>query len=242
MRLPRSLCALLLVLWAQPAQAAVSFVSAVTATDVTDTVSTLTLANVVGSGGNVLLTGCTWRQDAGETIASVTYGGSATGITLIHDGATNEAAGALYYLVNPAGTADVVVTFSANTRSQCSALVLSGVDTASPLFDTDEGISVGTSVSLTLSNTTDGLLVDMFTRRGNNEAMTPGADQTERSAQSSGAAVILHRTSTQPATADGVMSWSWATGSDNYLIAVTLAPSSAAVNRAPRCLLLSVCE
>lgn len=204
---------------------AVAYVSDVSAADVTDTAAILTLSSVVGSGGNLLIVGVTWRADAGETIVSVLYG--LASCTLLVDGVSDEAAGALYYLVNPASTADVVVTFSGNTRSQGTATVLSGANTGAPFTDSDEGTSgAGTSVSLTLTTATGELLVDVLSKRGPNEAITIGADQTEQSAQSSGGASLLHRTSTQDGASGGVMSWTWTTAANAYYAAASVAAAA----------------
>ena len=193
------------------------------------------LSAVNGGGGNAIAICATWRQDAAQTI-TVTYGGSSTGITVIQEGVNNGRASALYYLLNAAGTEDIVITASADVfRIYGTAVVLSGVNTSAPITDSDETSITGTSSTLTLTTAADEMIVDCFSRAGSSETVTIGANQTLAGSQTSGSIGIYQRSSYQDGADGGEMSWTWTTGADAYHAAASFA---AAAVSAPRTLLL----
>jgi hypothetical protein len=194
--------------------------------------TTLTLASVVGSGGDMLFIAVNWVGTSSQTISSVTYNGSSTGITQIGtpiDPGTGRAL-ARYRLLAPSGTADVVITFSASVpNAQGTAMVLSGVNQSSPIGTSQTASAVGGSPTTTAAATSavGDLCVDCLMVQGNATSVaTVNGDQTQRSALDGGS-ILIHRTSTEAGAASVTMGWTW-TGAAAWAHAVTPVQAAAA--------------
>jgi hypothetical protein len=206
--------------------------------------TTLTLASVVGSGGDMLFIAVTWVGNSSQTISSVTYNGSSTGITQIGtpiDPGTGRLL-ARYYLLAPSGTADVVVTFSASVpNGQATAMVLSGVNQSSPIGTSQTASAIAGSPTTTAaaSSATGDLCVDCLMIQGNATSVAVvNGDQTPHSAQD-GSGLFFHRTSSEAGAASVTMGWTW-TGAAAWAHAVTPIQAAAAGGARSRQILLGV--
>lgn len=112
-----------------------------------------------------------------------------------------------HYFVNPgAGSFSIVVTYAGvDDELVAGAISLNGVDQGSPVGtpQTAEGSSATASVSVTAADT--DLVCDMA--YGFATAITVGADQASRWEQEPISGFSAAGSSTQPGTADDVMSW-----------------------------------
>ena len=121
------------------------------------------------------------------------------------------------YFISPAtATATAVVTLSESvTEVHASALPMDEVHQTTPTGTHGSTNGTGTTASVTVTAAADETLIDVMVA-ANWRAPTAGADQTERWSLYSGS--IRGAGSSQPGTADDVMSWGltdsvvWATG------------------------------
>ena len=206
---------------------AVSFVQAYSTDDDAPADGVLDVVNVDGGAGNFLIIIATWRDSPVNTISSVTYGGSATGITAIETKVANGGgATAAYYLIAPAGTETVSVTWASTPANmQVTVLVFSGVHQSAPLgtHATGTGNTTLTSTAA-VTSTADGMVVDGIGVRGSPGTITADGGQTERSTQAASGS-MHHRTSTEPGAASVAMGWSWTNGTSYTHIVVPLEPA-----------------
>ena len=217
---------------------AVAYVSDVENLDNTLAASTLTLSSVVGSGGDLLIAFTTWRRNSAQTCSGATYNGAA--MTRIGSDLEGEGGLAAFYTIAPAGTANVVFTYSANALSQGTGIVFSGAHQSAPIGTTASTSPVaGTSTATgAVTSAADGLCVDCLYLRTSSAGLAADGAQTQRSAQDS-AGTIFHRTSTEPGAASVTMSWSW-TNSNQYAHLVIPISAAAAAATAKRLLLMGV--
>ena len=196
-------------------------------------VTTLTLANVVGSGGNAVIACFTWRKSASQVMTGVTYGGAAM-TQISSEVSIGGGALACWRYWSPSGTADVVGTWNAAPGSvQGTALVFSGVDVAgTPLgtVDTDICASIPcTAITSSVSLGSGGMGVDVIFVRGSasRASIATTGGNTQRSTRDA-ASSLYHRTSTEAVGGDGTMSWSWTTGDNagQMAIPVNAAPAT----------------
>ncbi len=149
-------------------------------------VSSLTFANTVSSGATLLLVGVGFQSDAApfESI-SVTYNGVA--MTAIGSQMNNnDQQSQPFYMVNPpAGTHNVVITFSGTITSGCGgmAVSMSGSDT-STIFGTQVTTSsdLGPTSPFNHNITTTGTnsyVIDLFSSDRNLTDLTVGGSQTQ---------------------------------------------------------------
>lgn len=195
---------------------AVAYVSDIEGKDETGTTFTLTLANVVGSGGDAVIACVTWRRsNVNMILGGATYGGNAMTEIPTTWGGNGVGIGMFYYLA-PAGTADVVFTFNTLQPAQIhgAAIVLSGVHQTTPVGtgQVSNGTTTGTSTpAATVAD--DGMVLDCLCKRTNNTGLAIGADQTSRASQFSSGSIYTE-ISTQPGNADDVASWTWTDSND----------------------------
>jgi hypothetical protein len=217
---------LLLFIFCAQAFAQVTHVSSATNSTSAAGLTVSSAAAVDGTAGNLLLT-CTSYETTttpGTTVSSVVSGASPLTEAVFID--VHNRVAAIHYLANP-GNATVTATLTGNSqRISLHSMVVSGANTASPISDNDEiaADSPATTVTLTLTTAANDLLYDCLTRVGNDQAgTTAGADQIQRSTFGSGAATITHKSSTQPGSSGGAMSWDMSGGSDAAYVAVNIA-------------------
>lgn len=190
---------------------AVAYVSDVEGQSALNDGNPLTLSSVNGGGGNYLIVLVDWRNNTGQTVSAITYGGNAVsslGAAVTLGGGSIQAFG----LANPSGTQNVSVALSAATPIfQASAIVLSGVDVG--------GTPIGTLVTQSQSGQTatstgaatsavDGLVVDGLFLRNSSTGMTAGGSQNQIAAQDS-STTLTFRASWKAGAASVTMSWTW---------------------------------
>lgn len=193
----------------------------------TGTGTSITVSSVNAGAGDLILVLAGWRNNGGQTISSVTYNGA--GITHIRTEAPGAGfvAATSYYAINPGGTADVVVTWSAaiDGGGHVVVYVISGAHQTTPIQDhqsTSDTTASATSISTNVTSQSGGLVFDLVNRQSVTEALTVGADQTERYQGSVGD--VRDGSSTEPGAATTTMSWSWTGGSRVSHIAIAVAP------------------
>jgi hypothetical protein len=214
---------------------AVAYVSNISG-KTTPSASSITLANVVGSGGNIVVAMVSWRDNSAAIATSgATYGGNAmTQLGTDYDGAGANSGHAVFYYIDPSGTADVVISFTGANPPyiQATAAVFSGVNTSAPFGTvvennaTDSSAPYETTTSAA-SSESGGLVVDLLTIRSDITGLTIGADQTQISAQDQ-SATMFHRTSYEAGAASVTMSWSWGLTGQHYRhTVIPIAPAAA---------------
>ena len=118
-------------------------------------VTLITAASVVLAANDVADVTVALRNGDDETVTSVPFNGSATGVTNIttSSGAGERVLLAKYRIVGVTGTADVVANFNESvTAALIFVQVLQGVDNATPVGTTDTDTDLGTE-SGTLTST-----------------------------------------------------------------------------------------
>lgn len=210
---------------ASPSWAAVSFTSDIEGKDDAPAGATFTLASVPGTTGDLIIAFFSWRANTGQTISGATYGGNA--MTQI---CTSQAVGggvlAGFYYTGASSTQNVVATFSAAPGNvQGSASVIAGADiSGTPLgtasCGTDGGVS-DTAYSQSVTIPANGMAIDGIMIRGGPTGIVADAGQTETAAQQTASSVYL-RVSTEPASGDGTLGWSWTTNSTKAQIVVPI--------------------
>jgi hypothetical protein len=193
--------------------------------------TSITRTGVAGSTGDLLVVGISYEtgSNPGTTITGVTYGATSMTEAVFID--AHACAVAIYYLASPAGTEDVVASFSASvTRILINAAIFSGTNTSAPISDVDE-VSIdspATTGSVTLTTAADDMLYDCLCRVGNDQAGTvAGANQTQLATFGSGTSNRTNKMSYQDGADGGVMSWDVAGGMDGALCAVNIAAAAA---------------
>jgi hypothetical protein len=109
-----------------------------------------------------------------------------------------------------ADAADVVATWAtAQSERWLGCAILAGVDQTNPVDDVDSAGGSGTSASLTLTGSTDGLGVDGCWSEGSGH--TPDSGQTERIEETGIGGFETASISTEPASASFAMGQTWTT-------------------------------
>ena len=183
-------------------------------------VSSLTIPALATSGSNRLL--FVGSGNSGGTLRtqdSVVRGGSET-FTEVWD--ANNAisfSGGGSYFVNPAtASASIVVTFSGSAdEAVAGSIAFTGVNSSSPVGTpcTNSSVTTSTSTVTCTAGATDWL-VDTSYGYGTTNAV--GADQTSRWEQENVGSATAGGSSTQPGTADDVMSWTGYSGGNQWVI------------------------
>lgn len=208
----------LLLLAASPAFAQVAFVSDIENKDETGSATGLTLTSVLGTGGNCITVDVHWRNNASQTLTSITFNGSSIASNEIGT-QLNQSGGSQrnFYFCGTMADANVVIGMSAAVPTiLATARVWSGVNTASPIGDFDISNNVGeltTTPAVTAGD--DDMIADSISIRATPTGITAGADQTEVSSQSTAGTLHMRASWQDGAASDDVMSYSW-TGSQNW--------------------------
>ena len=197
---------------------AVTLASTVTGTNFSGSGVTVTAANVVVSAGDIIVVEFGWRRNAAQTLSSVTFNASATGLSAITGASVqNPDASAeqnAYVGVGLSGTHDVVVTLSANSPVMMVIVrVLSGADTGSP-YGTVVNSNGNDNPSDTVSSAVGGLCLDAFILR-NDDTMTADSGQTNTSSLGVGQGTQMGF-SVESGAASVSMGWTGNVGGDGY--------------------------
>lgn len=117
----------------------------------------VTVASVVLAANDVADVTVAWRAGDDETISSLTFNGTTTGITqtAISQGAGERIRIAKYRIVGRTGTADVVATLNELASALwCGVQVLGGVDNTTPVGTTDTDVDLGAETGTLTSSVT----------------------------------------------------------------------------------------
>lgn len=190
-------------------------------------VSSFTIPAFATSGTDrFVFVGVGSSSGAAHPTTSVVRGGTETFTELWDFGATFHNSG--HYFVNPGtGSASVVVTLTGIDDELCAgAIALNGVHQSDPVGT--HGTSSGTTgtATVTVTAAADEWLVDNVYLW--DTAVAVGADQTSRWEQESIGGATAGGGSTQPGTADDVMSWNDPSGDVWSIGAVPVKPASVA--------------
>jgi len=201
-----------------------------------DLLNSLTFSHTVGADTNrLLIVGVSIQNpDAGDTVASVTYGGT----NLTNVGARSRGIFArteIWSLVAPAtGTYDVVVTLSGTNTASFAAggISFTGVNQTSPLGSFFSAAGRGTTPSVNVRNVNEGEVVIDTVARNSVNPITAGSGQTpqwNRATSRGGTADVIGASSTEPGPDGGgrvTMDWA-STGNDRWAIgAVAIKPAN----------------
>jgi uncharacterized repeat protein (TIGR01451 family) len=219
--------ACLAAIFAAPASAAIGL-DARTINVGTNT--TFTFAHTVGIGADrVLIVGVS-VYNSNKTVTACTYGGTAlTRLGFLDGGSgSNDRRMEMWRLVNPpAGTANVVVTFSSSAKAVIGAVSFFGVNQTTPNGSFVSNEASTNLVTLTVPSAAGELVIDCMTVQGNAATATVGAGQTELwndYSRSNGGAVV-GCSGTEPGAASVTMTWNLSS-TDYWVIgAVSLKPA-----------------
>jgi hypothetical protein len=182
--------------------------------------ASVTVASVVIASNEVAIVSSSWRLSAGQTITSVTFNSSTTGVSQITgtllDTDDGEGRQESYIINGVTGTADVVVTLSAGTATLATQVrVFSGVDTGGPTGTIATATGGGVTVTVDASSAAGNLVMDNVVYRAG-AALTIGASQTNE-IEITGGSVSLHG-SIETGAGTVTMSWTDADGSSEWAI------------------------
>jgi len=153
-------------------------------------------------------------EEAGNTLTSITYGGS--NVPIVQTGKAS-----IGGLANPAsGSKTVVVNFSGDNKARCSAVTVTGSDTSTCFSNSAKASGSSTSPSVACTSATGELVVDVL-RAALEHAPTVGAGQTQRDNAAFGNGFNHGATSTEPGASSVTMSWTL-----NYSTAWEIAAAS----------------
>lgn len=192
---------------------AVAFVQVYQGKDESGSATGITLSSVDGTAGNLIVIDVTWRNNASQTLNTITFNGSSIigneiGSQLNSSGGSTRS----FWVNGSLANASVIVGMSASVPTiQASAHVYSGTHASTPIGNVQTSTGTGTNTA-TAANTgadADDIVHDVLSVRVSPGTITQGADQTIRATQDTASTLHL-RTSTQPGTAsDDTMSYSW---------------------------------
>lgn len=204
--------------------------SDVTATDR----STATIAYTKPAGSNQTLTvGISTRDGNDDTVSTVTYAGASMTEKIEHNhtGGSGDTASTIYFLKNPAsGTNNVVVTWTDVVLSSgVFIMTCTNVHSDADPFRNAGVFAEGGSPtpSVTATDASGDLTIDVMTHDGETTAPTVGANQTVIVAASPGSEFSMGA-SYQSGGLGGVMSWTTVSFSDWVSVAVSLREATSA--------------
>jgi len=184
---------------------------------ISGTGTSLTWDHQATGDNRIVLVHVGMENNAGQTVSSVTYGGTALALV------GSKSSGSLvrtesWRLVAPAtGVQSIVVTFSASVTADAYAVTYTGVSQGSPLGTYASAAGVSATISVAATSGSGQLVVDAEIWNGT-DAGSAGAGQTERTINGFGnsngamteeagaASVTMSRTISSAAWAIGAMS------------------------------------
>ena len=200
--------------------------------------SSATFAHTVAAGLNRVLIVMIHIGPDGISATDVEYGGLDLTLAVSRDGADGadgETHTELWYLVSPpVGTANVVVTYSATTRSDgIAALTYNGVDQASPIGATNSATAAtGTDATVSITTTVaNSLIVGGVTGHGSDtQPATPGMNTFERYDEDTGGSTTTDNSyvgGDETTTTPGSFTFNWTMLASDYwtIVAAELKPA-----------------
>jgi len=217
--------------WAMPAWAVTR--DTVTSNSKNSTGTTLTQSHTVtASGGNRIMYVLCGLRSRTVTLTA-TYAGAAMDEVRKDQHGSTQISSWMFRKINPAtGANDWEVTQSGGTGMACAGFSVTNAHQTVSETDTDGICGTTNPESLTLTDTNDDLLIDVFAMAIDG-SVTEGADQTEEIDIAVASATLTTAVSRQLGTADGVMSQT-ANGANNHCYtAISIAHSAATTSRPP---------
>jgi hypothetical protein len=201
-------------------------------TSTSGSAATVTQSHTVGTtqGNRILVVGVSFRSAAAQSVSTITYGGqSLTRLSFTNTGTYHRAE--LWYLVNPpTGANNVVVTFSASVAYIVGISSYYNVHQTTPFGTAATATGNSTSASVAVTSAVGDLVVDVVEKNKDNEAITAGANQTQRwnRVNSTSGLDNIGAGSSEAGAATVTMSWSWSTARVWAIVAAPLKPASSA--------------
>ncbi len=149
--------------------------------------ASFTFAHATTGANRLLVVGVAIRTDAGQTVTSITYSGSA--LTFVRaDTLAASVRSELWYRIAPAtGSNNVVVTLSASAKAAVGAISLTGVAQTAPVDAQNGATGTSATPTETVTTVTDGAwVVDALAFRSTGAGTptgNPGGGQTQRWSQ-----------------------------------------------------------
>ena len=195
-------------------------IDAITQGSIAGTAS-LTISHTVGSGSNRVLYVFAECHNSVDYLASgtVTYGGTSLGSAVqgvVETGSDSNYLRVWRMTAPTSGTANVVITPSASAFIHAYCISLTGVDQTTPegtiaTSPATTSPSNSTSpISTTVTLGTDGLALDMLTRRVASSGLTPDGTQTRIGTELTAGAVATSGASYKAGSGSTTMTWTHA--------------------------------
>lgn len=183
--------------------------------------ASLTISHTVGSGSDRVLYVFVMGQNSTDLMASgtVTYGGTSMGSPLqsvLELGNGSNFMRVFRMTAPTSGTANVVITPSASAYIHAYCVSLTGVDQTTPEGTINTSPASGpaatsdTPISTTVTLGTDGMAIDMLTRRAASSSLTPDASQTRLGTEQTGGAIATSGCSYKTGSGSTTMTWTHA--------------------------------
>lgn len=183
--------------------------------------TSLTISHTVGSGSDRVLYVLVVGHNSTDFMASgtVTYGGTSMGSrvqSVVETGNGSNFLGVYRLLAPASGTANVVITPSASAFLHAYCVSLAGVDQTTP-----EGTIATTPASGTVQNSatpvnttvtlgTDGMALDMISRRVTASSLTPDGTQTRAGTEQTAGSFATSGASYKAGSGSTTMTWTHA--------------------------------
>jgi hypothetical protein len=192
-------------------------------------VTTVSFACTASGSDRFVTINVHWYADPAETITSVTYAGSSTGITLIDSqavtGAT-EVISAYRLIAPPTGSQTVAVNFSGLAKVAIGVIPYTGVNQVTPLGTAAKAGGSAATATVTVTSAT-GELVQDIVGVDQDDTLTVDGSQTQHVL--TGASSNDTGVSTEAGAAPVVVSWTTGTGTSNWgIIGFSIKPVAAA--------------
>lgn len=186
--------------------------------------ASLTISHTVGSGSDRALYVGVTCQNSTDFMASGTVAFGGVGFSTRLQGVIETGNGqnftSVYRLTAPAsGTANVVITPTSSAFLHAYCISLAGVDQTTPegtIVTSPPGGTLTTSaspISTTVTLGTDGMAIDMITRRVAGSGLTPDGSQTRLGTEQTGGGIAVSGASYKSGSGSTAMSWTFASTS-----------------------------
>lgn len=203
--------------------------------------TSLTISHTVGSGSDRALYVFVDVSNSTDLMSTgtVTYGG--TSLTAVGSVETGNGSNFLraFRLVAPAsGTANVVITPSASAFLHAYCVSLAGVDQTTPEGTVVTSPASGSNttsaspISTTVTLGTDGMALDMITRRIASSSLTPDASQTRNGTELTAGSIATSGSSRKAGSGSTTMTWTHASTNN---VSHVVVPVNASVSSASSC-------
>lgn len=198
--------------------------------------TSLTISHTVGSGSDRVLYVLCEGQNSTDLMLSgtVTYGGTSLGSglqSIVELGGGSNFMRVYRMTAPPTGTANVVLTPSSSAFLHVYCVSLTGVDQTTPegTINSSPPSSINansdTPISTTVTLGTDGMALDMITRRVASSSLTPDGSQTRIGTELTAGAIATSGASYKTGSGSTTMTW---THASNNNVAHLVVPVNAA--------------